>query len=173
MPGEIYFIRHGQPDRSTGVPYQIMPGPPLSEHGKHESRQAAAFLAGCNLEHLFVSPYERAVQTAEQILTILDLPVTFTRLVAEQEYGESSEQVKSRTGEFLRHLDDSPLHGIGVVSHGSPIKHMLLALTDEHIDLSSHIDERGNPLPTAGIWRAQQQDGIWVAELVFRPAAKP
>jgi hypothetical protein len=57
-----------------------------------------------------------------------------------------------------------------VVTHGSPIKQLLLALTSGQIDLSSHVyDQSKNPAPTAGIWHLQRSGEGWQAVLVFKP----
>ncbi len=169
---DIYFIRHGAPDRTTSIPYQSMPGPDLTDGGRDESRQAARFLADREVEHIFASPFARAVQTAEQIVTHIDLPITFASLITEQAYTESVNQVRMRVQEFLNGINDSSFKRVAIVSHGSPIKQMLLALTDEQVDLSAYRDAQDNPLPTAAIWHAHRQDGIWQAALVFRPTDK-
>ena len=46
MLEELYLIRHAMPDRSTGVPYNIMPGPPLTPIGQQEAVQTAFWLGG-------------------------------------------------------------------------------------------------------------------------------
>jgi 2,3-bisphosphoglycerate-dependent phosphoglycerate mutase len=148
-----------------------MPGPGLSEHGKDESRQAAAFLADKGVQHLFVSPFDRTTQTAEQMLTLLDLPTTFTQLVAEHAVTESGDQVQARGREFLQGVLHTELTCIAVVSHGSPIRQMLGYLTRNEIDLSGHSYGSGNVAPTAGIWHAHRpaDNEDWDIELVFSP----
>jgi 2,3-bisphosphoglycerate-dependent phosphoglycerate mutase len=170
----MFLVRHGTPLTNTGLDYRSMPGPDLSEAGKAEARQAAAFLADKQVEHLFVSPFARATQTAEQIVASLHLPLTFTRLITEHHITESDQRVQERMHEFVRGVEDSPLSRIAVVTHGSPVKQLLLVLTRMQIDLSMHVyDPSKNPAPPAGIWHVQRQDGdVWQAALVFKPLSE-
>jgi 2,3-bisphosphoglycerate-dependent phosphoglycerate mutase len=169
---EVFLVRHGAPLLNTGLAYQVMPGPGLSEQGKAQARQAAAFLADKHIQHLFVSPFERASQTAEQMLASLALPVTFTRLLAEHDPGERDAQVQQRVLEFLRGAEDAPHSRIATVTHGSPIRQLLLALTASTIDLTNHVyDKSGNPAPTCGIWHVRRSGDTWQAQLVFKPDA--
>ncbi|NJP04843.1 MAG: histidine phosphatase family protein [Chloroflexaceae bacterium] len=174
MLTDIFLIRHGAPQNNTGVEYRVMPGPPLSEKGRAEARQAAAFLADKELQYLFVSPFERAVQTAEQIVAALDVPVMFTELIQECHPQESLVQVRHRVSEFLAALQDSPFRRVALVSHGAPIGEMLRELSDDQIDLSKHsYDISRNCAPTAGIWHASRGSRSWQLSLVFQPDAKP
>ncbi len=170
MLTDIYCIRHAAPDRSQRVPYKQLPGPDLTPHGREEARQAAAFLAGRGLQHLYVSPFARAEQTAEVLLSKLDLPVTFTALIAEHGDRERVEQVRERVGELLHSLLASDMTAVGVVSHGSPIKELLLLLTEGRVQFARTFPD-GNPAPTAGIWHAHRAaaDEPWQATLAFEP----
>ncbi len=169
MLTDIFLIRHGHPLQNSGLTYNTLPGPGLSDLGRNEARQAATFLADKGLEHLFVSPFDRTTQTAEQISELLTVPITFTNLVQEHGPAENFDQVRARARELLCSLDDSPLSRIAVVSHGSPIRALLLELSQDRIDLSKHVYLGGNPAPTAGIWHAQRTDSSWRLELVFKP----
>jgi 2,3-bisphosphoglycerate-dependent phosphoglycerate mutase len=168
---DLYLIRHGEPVRDPAIPYNTPPGPDLSERGRAEAAQAAAFLADRAVEHMFVSPFARTTQTAEAIVEALGLPVTFTSLVQEHGPGEGAEQVRARMGELLAALDDSPHRRVAVVTHGSPIRAVLLALSKDKIDLSRHVYAGGNPAPTCGIWHVQLLDEHTRRfELVFKPS---
>jgi 2,3-bisphosphoglycerate-dependent phosphoglycerate mutase len=167
---DIYLIRHAAPDRSQRIDYHTPPGPDLTAQGREEARQAAAFLAERGLEQLYVSPFARTHQTADVLVATLQIPVTFTSLVAEHAVRESVEQVRARVGELLHSLDQGEQRVIGIVSHGSPIKEMLLLLTEGRVQITQTFPQ-GNPAPTAGIWHVQRsaEDGQWHATLIFQP----
>lgn len=169
MLTDIFIIRHAQPTQFMGQNYNLPPGPDLSERGRDEALQAARFLADKGLQHLFVSPFARTTQTAEIVHEQLDIPITFTRLVAEHAPHEDQAQVRTRIQELLAAADDAQATCIGIISHGSPIKQLLLELTQERINLSQHTYAGGNPAPTAGIWHAQRRDNRWNLALVFTP----
>lgn len=147
-----------------------MPGPPLSVRGRDESRRAGIFLVDMGLQHLFVSPFTRTIQTADEINSSLHIPSTITKLIQEVDPHESLAQVRVRTDEFLRYLLESSHTRVGVVTHGSPIGEMLQSLSKNQIDLSKHMyDPSRNPSPTAGIWHAHFDGCVWHCSLVFRP----
>ncbi len=148
---DLFLIRHGQPVHNPAIPYHTPPGPDLSERGRAEARQVAAFLADKAVEHLLVSPFARTTQTAEVLVDALGLPVTFTRLVQEHAPGETFDHVRERVREVLVGLADSPYRRVGIVTHGSPIRAFLLELSHDQIDLRGHVYAGGNPAPTCGV----------------------
>lgn len=166
----IYLVRHGDPQMNTGLEYNVMPGPPLSEQGKVESRQAAVFLADKGVQSLFASPFARTSQTVKELAGYLELPVTLTELLAEHAPQESEPQVRERVLAFVQGVEDTPFTSIAAVTHGSPIRQLLVALTEGKVDLRGHFYGRGNPAPTAGIWHVHREEELWQARLVFRPA---
>lgn len=171
MLSDLYLIRHGEPARSPAIPYNTPPGPELSERGRAEAAQVAAFLADRDVEHLFVSPFARTTQTAAVIVEAIGLPVTYTSLVQEHGPSESADHVRERICELLAALEDSPQRRVAIVSHGSPIRAALLALSKDKLDLSRHVYPGGNPAPTCGIWHVQLIDEHTRRfELVFRPS---
>jgi 2,3-bisphosphoglycerate-dependent phosphoglycerate mutase len=167
---DMYLVRHGQPQQNPSIPYNTPPGPDLSEHGRNEARQAAVFLSNKSIEHMFVSPFARTTQTAETILETLDLPITFTSLIQEHGPAENFERVRERVRELLDGAEDSPLTRIALVTHGSPIRAVLMELSKDKIDLTKHVYSGGNPAPTCGIWHIQRLDEHTRRfELVFKP----
>jgi len=171
MLEELYLIRHAMPDRSTGVPYNIMPGPPLTPIGQQEAMQTAAWLGGRGIERLFASPFDRTRSTAEAIAAQLGLEIGFTEALREGGPGETMERIGARMAELLAQLDDSPLRIAALVSHGAPIRALLLNTTGDRIDLKPHTYDYGNCTPTAGVWHGWRGDNCWKWDLVFRPAA--
>ncbi|NJN18295.1 MAG: histidine phosphatase family protein [Oscillochloris sp.] len=173
MLTDIYLIRHGQPAYDPNIPYNTLPGPELADRGRDEARQAAAFLADKGIEHLFVSPFARTTQTAEEIVAILNLPFTSTSLVQEHGPKENFDTVRERIRELFAGANDSAHGRIGIVSHGSPIRAFLMELSNEKIDLRNHVYAGGNPAPTCGIWHVAMLDPITRRfELVFKPRAE-
>jgi 2,3-bisphosphoglycerate-dependent phosphoglycerate mutase len=167
---DIYLIRHGLPEQNKAIAYNTLPGPDLSERGRAEARQAAAFLADKGVEHLFASPFARTTQTAEVLVDALGLPVTFTALLQEHGPGEGFDTVRERVRDLLAAAEDAPHARVAFVSHGSPIRAALLELSKEKIDLSKHNYPGGNPAPTCGIWHIQHLDAHQLRfELVFKP----
>ena len=171
MLEELYLIRHAQPDRSTGVPYNVMPGPQLTPIGRQEAVQTAFWLGGRGIERLFASPFDRTRATAEAIASQLGLEIGFTESLREGGPGETMERIGARMAELLTQLDDSPLRIVALVSHGAPIRALLLHTTGDRIDLKPHTYDYGNCAPTAGVWHGRRGDNCWKWELVFRPAA--
>ncbi|MBX0326343.1 histidine phosphatase family protein [Oscillochloris sp. ZM17-4] len=170
MLSDIYLIRHGTPAQNPAIPYNTPPGPDLSERGRAEARQAAAFLADKGVEQLFVSPFARTTQTAEVIIDVLGLPATFTTLLQEHGPGETFDTVRGRVRDLLSAAADSPQQRVAFVSHGSPIRAALLELSKEKIDLTKHNYPGGNAAPTCGIWHVQRLDAQQLRfELIFKP----
>lgn len=170
MLTDLYLIRHAAPDLSQSIVYHTPPGPDLSERGRAEAAQAAAFLRDRGLGHLFVSPFARTTQTAEILVESLNLPVTFTALAQEHGPREHFDEVRGRIRELLGAADDLPHSAVGIVAHGSPIRAALLELSKDKIDLSRHVYPGGNPAPTCGIWHVQLVDDTTRRfELAFMP----
>jgi broad specificity phosphatase PhoE len=166
---DMFLVRHGEPNRNTGVPYRAPPGPGLCAQGRDEARQAAAFLADKQIEHLFVSPYTRAMETAEEIVTQLGLPLSTAPLVAEYRLDETEGQLRERLAQFANELATVPYTRVAVVSHAAPIGELLLELTQQPREWLP-VDAMGHPLSTGSIWHVWRVGETWQAELVFQPS---
>ncbi|MFO7170271.1 MAG: histidine phosphatase family protein [Chloroflexota bacterium] len=173
MIEELFLVRHAAPDRSTGVPYNILPGPPLTPAGQQEALQAAHWLKGRGIEHIFSSPFVRTRATAETIARALEVGLTLVDRLGEGAPGERQEQVRQRVSELLPQLDDTPLRRVALVTHGACILGLLQHTTADRIDLSAHRYDYGNCSPTAGIWHGIRADGVWRWEFAFRPDLGP
>ena len=84
----MFLLRHGQSffnlyftetRRDPGIP-----DPELTPLGHEQAAAAAALLAGERITRLIVSPYLRALQTAEPVLATHDVPVTIMHEVRER-----------------------------------------------------------------------------------------
>jgi 2,3-bisphosphoglycerate-dependent phosphoglycerate mutase len=169
MLEELFLIRHAMPDRSLGMVYNILPGPPLTAEGEREAERTAAWFAEQGVEHMLASPFARTRATAEAIAHAIDLPVTYVDALREGGPGETMAQIRERMVELLGQLEDSPLRRVALVSHGAPIRALLQHTTGDRIDLSVHVYDNGNCAPTAGVWHGVRGENCWKWELVFRP----
>lgn len=169
MLEELYLIRHAAPDRNTGVPYQIHPGPPLTEAGQREAAELAIWLETRGVEHVFASPFERTTQTAAAIIELLGIDVTFVEGLREGAPGEPMEQITTRVAAMLAQVEDSPLRCVTFVTHGACVKALLQHTTANRIDLVGHNYDSGNVAPTAGVWQGTRFDHMWRWELIWRP----
>jgi broad specificity phosphatase PhoE len=169
MLDELYLIRHAAPDHSTGVAYNIPPGPPLTAIGRQEAVLTAHWLGGRGVEGVFASAFDRTRATAEAIAARLGLPLTVAEALREGAPGEKIEQIRARMAELLAQLDDSPIRSAALVTHGAPIRALLQHTTSDRIDLHAHAYDNGNCTPTAGVWYGRRGDSCWKWELVFRP----
>jgi broad specificity phosphatase PhoE len=170
MLEELYLVRHAAPDRTITMPYNVLPGPPLTPDGEREAAQTARWLASRGVQHMLSSPFARARATAEAIAAEAELPLTFVDALREGGPGETMDQVRARVAELLAQVDDSPLCCVALVTHGACIRALLQHTTENRIDLSGHAYDNGNCAPTAGVWRGTRAEGRWTWELVFRPA---
>jgi 2,3-bisphosphoglycerate-dependent phosphoglycerate mutase len=166
---DLYLVRHGQPTVLGGANYNVLPGPSLSTRGRNEAAAAAAFLAGKGIEQIFASPFDRAAQTAAVLGEHLGLPVSHAKEIAEMGPGETFAIVRARVAEFVDGLEDSPYQRVVIVTHGSPIKELLMHLSRERIDLSKHSYTGGNPAPTCGIWHIRRGETTRTFTLAFKP----
>jgi 2,3-bisphosphoglycerate-dependent phosphoglycerate mutase len=170
MLKELYIIRHGHPLLGTGLAYDRVPGPALSEVGRTEAQLSAQFLMHREIEIIHTSPLERTLNTAHIIQAAIQKPLVIEPALAEHRSDETFEDVKARIREMLARLDTQPQEIVALVTHGSPIKAMLQILSLETLDLSRYSFPNGNHSPTAGIWHAQRDlFGVWQLMLAFKP----
>lgn len=84
----IYYVRHGQTDQNR---QKILTGHtdvPLNEEGFVQAELAANKLKQVHFDIAFVSPLNRAKQTAEIINKFHDLEVRVDNLLIERDYGD-------------------------------------------------------------------------------------
>ena len=96
MPNEtgetktVILLRHGQSEFNVHIAATRRdPGivdPRLTEHGHVQAEQAARALRGEGIARIVVSPYSRALQTAEPVARLLGVPV-FVHPVVRERYG--------------------------------------------------------------------------------------
>lgn len=82
-PKRIYFVRHGETILNAAHIRQDNVGG-LSDLGREQVQATAVRLSKMHITHLYVSPYERTIETAEIINKYLRVPVTYTKLLVER-----------------------------------------------------------------------------------------
>ena len=171
----IYLARHASPDRSTGIRYDIAPGPPLTHEGEHEAELLGSVLRDAGAVKIYASPLERTRLTAEIAGEAGDIPVEHGQeLLREHVRGEDAVDVLDRMKSFFNDAaeESAELGPVAIISHGSPIR-----LLVEHLGFNKQAVEHyrkqfdyQNPSPPAGLWRAEQRaDGTWQVALVWTP----
>jgi probable phosphoglycerate mutase len=84
----VFLVRHGSHDRLGKILCGRMDGVALSDQGRAEAEQVARRLAGEGLAALYVSPIQRAQETAVPIAAALGLPPQVDDDLSEVHYGE-------------------------------------------------------------------------------------
>jgi broad specificity phosphatase PhoE len=98
---KVHLVRHGEVFNPRHVLYGRLPGYPLSDLGERMAALAAKALAGRDVETVYTSPLERAVQTAEPIAAVLGAGLTVDeRLI------ESASHFEGRVVEGWRSFAD-------------------------------------------------------------------
>ena len=73
--GVIYILQHGETEWNVADIYQGFKSSPFTERGRAQIRKAAQYFTDKNIEKLFSSPLERAVQTAEVVAKTIGLEI--------------------------------------------------------------------------------------------------
>jgi 2,3-bisphosphoglycerate-dependent phosphoglycerate mutase len=177
---KIFLIRHASPDwKLKHIPYDIHPGPPLSSKGEQEAEALADFLKAQGVVKLYYSPFERSARTAQIVSNRNGIPcIEEIRLTEWRSADEKGDKVNERMSRVFDEIsrESTAIGYIGLVSHGSPIAFLLLALGLEKDKLSQFKKkfDGSNPLPPAGVWVAESNEDrkIWNLDLIFVPTVK-
>ncbi len=84
---KLYLVRHGQSAGNAQGRFGGHSPTPLSELGIHQAELTAQALARENINAIYTSDLYRAVQTAEPLAKLLDLPVIKTSAFRERNVG--------------------------------------------------------------------------------------
>ncbi|NUS72219.1 MAG: histidine phosphatase family protein [Corynebacteriales bacterium] len=98
----VHVIRHGEVDNPTGIIYGRMSGFHLSETGQQMAKLAAESLADRDITHVFSSPLERALETAEPFSQQFGLPVEIDERLIEPENNFEGERFSVGDGALRR-----------------------------------------------------------------------
>lgn len=171
MVHEIYILRHAAPDRTSSIPYNIPPGPPLTAIGRKEALQAGVFLQNRQIDAVYVSPFMRTRQTAAIVSEHVVAPFAYVDSIKEGAPGESHRDIRARVRGLLDELNGRVISSVMLVTHGCCVLATLQETTNDAIDLSGHKYDYGNHSPTAGIWHGvRQATGVYAWDLVFTPS---
>ena len=83
LPKRIYFVRHGETVLNAAHIRQDDKGG-LTDDGREQAKATGVRLSKMHIEHMYVSPYERTVETAGIINQFVHVPFTYTKLLAER-----------------------------------------------------------------------------------------
>ncbi|MDP9352795.1 MAG: histidine phosphatase family protein [Chloroflexota bacterium] len=156
----IYLVRHALADLTTGMPYQIAPGPPLSVEGQAQAEEAARVLEFSGASRVVSSPMRRCVATAEPMCARLGLDLLTDEDLGEVQPGESLPAMSLR---MLRAVfTHSNTASTVFVSHSAPLEQLILALTRGTAILSPP-DTRGARIGAAHVWQLDLREGQWQA----------
>ncbi|MBI4862827.1 MAG: histidine phosphatase family protein [Candidatus Riflebacteria bacterium] len=171
MNHAIYLARHASPQLGWADPYNVMPGPPLSDLGRRQAGELAGYLAGESVTIVYASPFARARETAQQVAERVGCPVVESAGLREGGPGETIDDVRLRVLGVWRQIVENGHEGpVAIVSHGTPVKVVLESLDDGSAQLGRYLFDYGNPLPPGGAWRAVPRRPRWQLELAFKPS---
>ncbi len=144
----IYLVRHAVANYISLTPYNVLPGPPLSEEGMAEASAAANVVQHCGIQRVISSPMRRCVMTADPICARLNLDLVLVDDIGEVQPGEK------RTEMALRMLRATLSHGsvsaLALVSHAAPLEELIRTLTSSQLTLPQP-DSRGTRIGTGHV----------------------
>ena len=172
----IFLIRHATPDWSrTDIPYFTPPGPPLTAQGEAEAVQLSAYLREAGVQQILTSPLERCQRTAQIAAESLALPFTVDNGLTEWKPGDKDDEIKARFRPVWEQAQtySNQVGPVALITHGGPIALWLSELGVDKLVIDHHkkLFDRNNPLPPAGVWRAERINGSWSLSLAFVPEA--
>jgi broad specificity phosphatase PhoE len=117
----LLLIRHGLPDYSLHKAMDEPPGPPLSNTGIAQIRQAIPIVRRCSPAALYASPLSRAWHSATLVAEALDLPVQVDSELREWHRTERLYDVNQRSARWLARWLRRDEHCAAVFGHASPL----------------------------------------------------
>jgi 2,3-bisphosphoglycerate-dependent phosphoglycerate mutase len=166
----IYLVRHAAPNRDLGVPYDVEPGPPLSDLGRNEAVQTALWLRERGIEVIYASPFERTQATAKAMSENLHIPIQTVSSLCEGGPNEQHPAIRERVQGLLNEISTGSHSTVALVTHGICVQMVLQLTTNNTIDLRRHVYDYGNHSPTAGVWHGHLENGVWRWDLAFKPS---
>ena len=99
----ILLVRHGETDWNRSGQIMGEQPVPLNQNGEAQVKRLASFLKSRSIRALYSSPVARAIQTAEILASVLQVPLTADRGLTEIKVGEwEGRYWKDLTAEFAR-----------------------------------------------------------------------
>ena len=172
----IFLIRHASPDWGrTDLPYNILPGPPLSPKGIQEAQELGVFLDNNGLKKLYFSPFDRSAHTAQIVAALAKVPAVELGELAEWRPGETEPEIHTRFWPVLEASieESSQIGPLGLVTHGGPVAYLLkqLKIDPARLEKYRRMFDSSNPMPPAGVWAVKRNTGTesWDLELIYTP----
>jgi len=99
----LFLVRHGETDWNLSGQIMGEQPVPLNQNGEAQVKRLASFLKSRSIHALYSSPVARALQTAEILASVLQVPVTADQGLTEINVGEwEGRYWKDLTDEFAR-----------------------------------------------------------------------
>lgn len=172
----VYLARHATPDwNRRDIPYDIPPGPPLTEQGEREASALGSYLLEQGVVKIYASPLVRTLHTAQIAAEICGASLIVAHEIAEWRRDEDEPTVLERVRPLWQRAGDESqeIGPIALVTHGGCVLAMLnhLRVDQAQINLYRNQFDHRNPLPPAGAWLTRQESfGVpWMAHLAFSP----
>ena len=132
-PTRLYLIRHGQSAGNAEGRFGGHGPTPLSDLGREQAEKTAQMLAREGVEAIYSSDLVRAVQTAEPLAKLLDLPIRQSAAFRERHVGvlqgltfdESKERYPD---DYYALINRSVNH---IITEGESYRHLLRRITGE------------------------------------------
>ena len=142
---KLYLVRHGQSAGNAEGRFGGHSATPLSELGLKQAELTAQTLAKEKIDAIYTSDLYRAVQTAEPLAKLLDLPIVKTPAFRERHVGVleglTFDESKESFPKDYYALVNRDIHHI--ITKGESYRHLLRRATDELYEiLRSHQGER-------------------------------
>lgn len=130
---KLFLIRHGQSAGNAEGRFGGHGPTPLSELGEHQAKITAQALAKENITAIFSSDLHRAVQTAEPLSRLLDIPVRTSKAFRERNVGVleglTFDESKAKHPKDYFALVNRNVHH--VITEGESYRHLLRRATNE------------------------------------------
>jgi broad specificity phosphatase PhoE len=142
---KLYLVRHGQSAGNAEGRFGGHSPTPLSELGHQQAKLAAQILAKEKIDAIYTSDLLRAVQTAEPLAKMLDLPIVKTSAFRERHVGvleglTFDESKEAFPKDYYALVNRNIQH---VITKGESYRHLLRRATGElHDILRTHEGER-------------------------------
>lgn len=145
QPTRLYLIRHGQSAGNAEGRFGGHGATPLSRLGEEQAELTAKTLAKEGISAIYSSDLHRAVQTAEPLATLLDLPVVTSAAFRERHVGVleglTFDESKQEFPKDYYALVNRSIHH--VITEGESYRHLLRRITAKLSDvLRRHPGER-------------------------------
>ncbi|HUP51254.1 MAG TPA: histidine phosphatase family protein [Longimicrobiales bacterium] len=146
----IYFVRHGESEWNAIHRFQGQWDSDLTPRGREQADRNGRLLAGLGIGALFVSPLDRARQTAEIINAYLDVPALYDGRIMEWDCGDWSghrreevidgwpAQWAARRADLFHYRGPNCENYPDMFDRAAPFVEELLALEAERVAVVSH-----------------------------------